>query len=618
MSHTVEINASEHTISSVTVYQRRAEVVRNFVVELEAGQSEVQIIKLPTCIDESSLRVDGLGNAVIFDVIYERLTPERNVPKASSEKVQELETQLASFKRELKVLQSQTKVLDDFSHTLTAKDVNPAELVYFLDILSERGGALNEKVEETQSRIRVLEIALATVRRGQSPGEEVTKLATKVTVVVLAEQSGKAELTVTYVVSNADWSPSYDLRATVDSTGKNATFVSLNYRASITQTTGEDWKDVALSLSTTSPLVGAHIPQLTPQRIGAPFVPAPMNPWPQGSMVHPGPGSLFFSPGGPVPGMAGGAPSTAFGMPTQQHQQQMQQVARMQQGLFAQAQQQPVAESALVVPPPNPFMAIPVAQAREGAISANFFIEGLSSIPSDGTTHKVAIAVLDLTAKLEWIAVPKLNTSAFLQCQITNSSTYVLLAGPSNIFLDGSFVAKSRIPYASPQDTFPCSVGVDPAIRITYPPVSKRARTQATGTIFNSSKLDSTVFTQRIGIKNTRQSSVKLFVRDQVPVSEDQKFKVTVLEPKDLGLAKAGEEVNLSKEAICYWARKDWDVADRGTVNGTLTKVAHKSSQSDVPDGQVEWVVTLAPGKGTELVLSWEIAAPQGEKWETR
>ncbi|KZT61875.1 hypothetical protein CALCODRAFT_479632 [Calocera cornea HHB12733] len=585
MSHTVEINASEHPVSSVTVYQHRAEVVRNFAIDLEVGQSEVQITKLPTCIDESSLRVDGLGNAVIFDVIYERLTPERNIPKASSEKVQGLETQLAALKRELKVLQSQTTVLDDFSHTLTAKDVTPSQLVEFLGLLSDKGGSLNEKVEETQKKIRDTEVALAVERKGQAPTDEARKLATKVTVIVLAEQAGNAELTVTYVVSNADWSPLYDLRATVDSSGKNATSISLNYRASITQKTGEDWKDVALSLSTTSPLAGAQIPELRAQRIGAPYNRVRSFGGEKAKMRM-SRSMVTVPPPLPAP-MAVIAPVTAM-------------------------------DSGYEEPAPKAFMVVPTAQAREGAISASFFIEGLSSIPSDGATHKVAIAVLDLTAKLEWIAVPKLNTSAFLQCQITNSSTYVLLAGPSNVFLDGSFVAKSQIPYASPQDTFPCSVGVDPAIRITYPPVSKKARTQATGTIFNSSKLDSTVFTQRISIKNTRQSSVKLLVRDQVPVSEDQKFKVTVLEPKDLGVAKAGEEVKLSQEIVCYWARKDWDAGDKGTVNGTLSKVVHKSSQSDVPHGQLEWVVTLAPGKGTEVLLSWEVAAPQGEKWETR
>jgi len=68
MPHTVATDASEHPVSAaaVTIYRKRAEVVRQFVVELEAGQSIIHVTKLPTCMDDSSLPVSGLGDAVIF------------------------------------------------------------------------------------------------------------------------------------------------------------------------------------------------------------------------------------------------------------------------------------------------------------------------------------------------------------------------------------------------------------------------------------------------------------------------------------------------------------------------------------------------------------------------
>ncbi|KZT61867.1 hypothetical protein CALCODRAFT_463674 [Calocera cornea HHB12733] len=597
MSHTIEIDASEHPVASVTVYQQRAEVVRDFTVELEAGQSEVQIIKLPTCMDESSLRVDGLGNAVIFDVIYEEVSPDLNIPKASSDKVAALETQESSLTRELKVLSSQTTVLDDFSRTLSAKDVKPAQLVEFMGILQEKGMDLEEKVEKVSKQLKEVRDEIARERNGQVPSEEARKLATKVTVVVLAEQAGQAELIVKYVVSNADWQPLYDLRATVDSSSKsaNTTSISLNYRASITQTTGEDWKDVNLVLSTSSPLTGAEIPTLWPQRIGRAYA--------------------FRSVGGTRRRRSRMA-KEAYSIPAMP----MGRLAMPEGGGgIYDALEESTDDFVYGAAPPPPLMSARMTEAVDGAISANFHIEGKSSIPSDDAAHKVAIAVLDLTAKLEWIAVPRLNTSAFLQCQITNSSAYVLLRGPSNVFLDGSFVAKSSIPYATPQDIFSCSVGVDPSIRITYPPVSKKTRIQPAGGFLSSSKLDATLFTQRISLKNARQSDVKLLVRDLVPVSEEQKFKVVVIEPSNLDSAKAGEEVKVSPEVFCYWARKDWHVTDKGTVSaGSLSKKLYKSSQSDVPDGQVEWVVSLGPGKDIEFTLSWEVTAPQGEQWIVR
>ncbi|EJT99099.1 hypothetical protein DACRYDRAFT_118368 [Dacryopinax primogenitus] len=568
MSPTIEIDASQHPISSVTVYQGRAEVVRKFAIELEVGQSEVLIDKLPTCLDEASLRVDGIGNAVIFDVIYElrpSFHPPPNPYTKESDEINALRNEAAALKREFKVLEAQNAVLDEFSHTLNAKDID----------------AEREDIAMKAKQINEIDTKIAAKGRGPPLSEEQIKLATKVTVVVLAERAGKAELTATYVVTNATWTPLYDLRAMIDATAKTGTAISLSYRASIVQTTGEDWKDIILSLSTSAPLTGTQIPELMSQRIRPPLRPRNL---PHGFRGSRGGGRGIIAP------LRAAAP-----------------VGAAQFGFAATASLADVETEAIREPSQQRQMVVPAARAQEGTISANFLIDGQSTIPSDGCTHKVAIAVLDLSAEIEWIAVPKLNKSAFLQCQIVNSSSYSLLQGPSNIFVDGSFVAKSQIPFVSPQDTFACSIGIDPSIRITYAPQSRKARTQATGTIFNQSKVDASIFTQRISIKNTRQTTVKLFVRDHVPVSEDQKFKISVIEPKDLGAAKAGEIVNISKEAFCRWSQKDWDTLDISSNNGNSF-----GANTHTPYGQVEWVVTLGPGKSTELILSWNFVGSGG------
>jgi hypothetical protein len=89
------------------------------------------------------------------------------------------------------------------------------------------------------------------------------------------------------------------------------------------------------------------------------------------------------------------------------------------------------------------------AQAVEGAISTSYVIDGLSTIPSDtdatSQAHKVTVAVVDLTADLAWIAVPKEQPSAFLRAKVKNTSQYLFLPGRANIFLDDNFVAKSEI-----------------------------------------------------------------------------------------------------------------------------------------------------------------------------
>jgi len=90
------------------------------------------------------------------------------------------------------------------------------------------------------------------------------------------------------------------------------------------------------------------------------------------------------------------------------------------------------------------------ARVESGVLTTSFAIDGKSTIPSnaqgDDTSHQVAITVLDFSADLEWVVIPREQQSAFLQAKIRNKSEYLLLPGQANIFLDDNFVAKSPIP----------------------------------------------------------------------------------------------------------------------------------------------------------------------------
>jgi uncharacterized protein (TIGR02231 family) len=196
------------------------------------------------------------------------------------------------------------------------------------------------------------------------------------------------------VVSNASWTPLYDLRATVS---PEKAEISLHYRATVTQSTGEDWKDVALTLSTASPQLGSVVPRLYPLSLEEKeeqYIPTHQ------------PQIIVLPPGG---------------------------VERSQ--------------TIRVGQPAG--LSVPEARIVEGTLSTSFAIEGLSTIPTDtdltAQAHKVTVAVVDLAANLEWVAVPVSIPSAFLQAKIKNTSEYTFLPGRANIFLDDNFVAKSSI-----------------------------------------------------------------------------------------------------------------------------------------------------------------------------
>ncbi|KAG8786543.1 hypothetical protein FRC16_001674 [Serendipita sp. 398] len=416
MTFTVELKATESKVHAVTVFQAdRAEVVRLFKVDLKSGQNEVDISQLPTVLDEDSIRVDGVGgNAIISDVIYHPPTSSDSDRK-HEEAVKELQQAKSVLEQELAIYRKQEDILKTYSETLKGADTDGAKLSDFLDIYAKRQTGIDGKVRELKEQVNEINEKIKKEGELWSADKEGKKRATRVTIVVSAEHDGEAEICLTYMVSNASWRPLYDLRATV---GPTKTSIVLHYRANITQSTGEDWKEVELTLSTASPQLGSTIPSLKPLWV---------NPVYNTNTVKSRSKSIF-----------GGAERRVI------VEEQGDENEEEEDG----APSRNKARRRLSGRTGDPFLVLDT-KLIEGTMSTSFFIEGLSSIPSDtdvtSQAHKVTVSVIDLNADLQWMTVPKEQTSAFLQAQIKNTSTYMLLPGKTNVFLDDNFVSKSFI-----------------------------------------------------------------------------------------------------------------------------------------------------------------------------
>ncbi len=69
------------------------------------------------------------------------------------------------------------------------------------------------------------------------------------------------------------------------------------------------------------------------------------------------------------------------------------------------------------------------------------------------------VAQIDLKPTFEYDTVPKLAQHAFLRAKAVNNSQYPFLSGPSNVFLDNSYVTETTLASVSPNEEFGCSLG---------------------------------------------------------------------------------------------------------------------------------------------------------------
>ncbi|AOS44167.1 hypothetical protein Verru16b_01228 [Lacunisphaera limnophila] len=502
--------AVDSRISAVTVYQDRAVVTRTATAQLTPGTVELVFSNLPQALNEQSLQVSGTGTAqaTILDVS----TRQTYVDYTPDARVKELEDQLRSLGKQMRGLDDRHNLLNASAASLDrmetalfappTKDVPRPELNQFttaLAYLSEQKAkittdraTLDEQREELQNRTNTVQNQLNELR---GAGGRAFKT---VTVRVAAAQAGSLDVSLAYTVPGASWVPGYDARV-----ASSERLVQLDYFGLVRQSTGEDWQDVALTLSTARPSLGGAAPVL--------------NVW-QLDIYNP----------------------IALREQAERSRRDEQRMAKMASAPSA-VNMQTLTSNAGGMAEEMQDAAFATATLEAGATSASFKIAVSTSIPSDNSPQKVPVTTASLKAVPEYLTVPKRQAAAFLTSKVVNSSEFPLLAGAMNVFLDGTFVATSALRTVMSGEKFDLALGVDDGIAIKHKRVTKF--TEDTG-LTNSGKR--ITYEYLITVQNNKKTSERVIVADQVPLSRNEKIVVKLLSPD-------AKEVKPTDEGTLKW-----------------------------------------------------------------
>ena len=242
-----------------------------------------------------------------------------------------------------------------------------------------------------------------------------------------------------------------------------------------------------------------------------------------------------------------------------------------------------------------PSLEQPEASWSESGLTATYDIPGIRTIkPSHNKLRLRITSVVFREVRLSHVIVPKLRAAAFLKARIRNESSITLLRGPAGFTLDGSFLGNTQLPHCSANDTFSLGFGVDPGVNVTYAKPSLKRRQSG---VF--AKENSGVYTRTCTIMNTRSSrAIEATVLDQVPVSEDDRLRVDVLQPA--GLVREGDMTSTGTPPLqpgSKFTEEKW---------GRATACIRKN-------GEIAWKVTLEPSRGVKLGLKYETRFPSAE-----
>ncbi|KIN74680.1 DUF4139 domain-containing protein [Sulfitobacter guttiformis] len=472
--------AETFTVSSaptaVTVYGGFALVTRDVTVEVGVGAHELILPDLPQWVNAGSLRV-SLEGAILSGTRLrnDALPPQKDKDSAevtaAKDRIETAERALTYLDDRaqdaglaVQAAQARLTFLQGLSSSGTLPST-PEELAGLGEMIE--GQTLEATAAQISALRRVrditdarpdLESALEDARTAlvalTPPEEPKTLLALS----IAADQAGPVIASISYP-AQASWQPTYDILLTRG----NDAHMTLRRAALIYQSTGENWQDVILTLSTLAPS-GQVMP----------------------SEIYP--------------------PLLQYGDP-----QESAKLQRNQSGLTADALAAPVMINETMRPQPN----------FDGP-GVTYTLPNTISVARDAEGARVELDALDFDARVFARAVPSRDTTAFLMAEATNTTREPLLAADSaQVFVDGALVGQSNFAPVPAGGTFAQAFGPIEDLRLTRAVLEKSEGDRGFINRNNAQVQD-----VRLSVENLGSESWNVELLEGVPYSEQDDLQI--------------------------------------------------------------------------------------------
>jgi uncharacterized protein (TIGR02231 family) len=487
--------AGTSTITAVTVFSRGAEVTRTALLKIEQGEHVIVFKDLPAQAIEGSIRIEGrstgrldIGSVDTRRVEIPRLDPavSKSERRRLEEAIEKLQDERAVIAADVEAAEAQKRFIEGLVTLPSRPNAKPNENAEkgaeWSDVFALIGSRLAEaeKARLTAGlRVRELDHRITDLERALSDLAPVEDARTEVRVNVTAAAALEANLLLRYQVPAASWQSLYDARLMTGARNVAPSLVLIR-RAAVQQRSGEDWRDVALTLSTARPTNGASAPSLDTTTVD-------------------------YLPEAPPPRPVASAPSPAA-QATRERRSGLDAIPaetadKRQEEEFAVGEQQ--------------------ASADISAFQARFDIPGRTTILATGEVKRVLIDQATIEPTLVVRTVPRLRPQAYLYAKLAAPKTSAYLPGAIALFRDGTFIGTGQLPLLAPGQEQEIGFGADDSVRVRYATVEdKRGETG----LISSQQTDTRAF--RISVKNLHERAIAISVQDTIPTSRQQDIKV--------------------------------------------------------------------------------------------
>jgi TonB-dependent SusC/RagA subfamily outer membrane receptor len=531
-------------LNAVTVYRVGAEMNHQAKAQLINGNNELIIENISNVLDPNSIQVNCDGNVTLMGIEF---STDYLKDEIKSPAIKMLEDSVERMGRDMDKIKSAINIVNDLISVLksnkeikgTQTGLSVAELMKLMDYYKTKSGelqnelaTLNQQQAKQQKQLQKLtdQIAEEQNKNTRSAGRLILQLNCAI--------AGKYDFNISYVTQNAYWTPFYDLRA-----ASILAPLKIVYRAKIFQTTGIDWKQVKLSLSTSTPSQNGNAPLFNSWFLS--YI-NPVNYYNNTLTLQntiPGASAYKSSALNEVAVVGYGTARvrgvTSFSdsatplyivngneMPVSEFNKISSNAIKNIEVLKGDG-----ATNIYGSRGSNGVLLVTLKDGLDDYITVSdkelnvtFDIDLPYDVPTNGKAQTAVLKEYQVPATYQFYAVPKLEKEFFLLAQIADWEKLNLLPGEANIIFEGTYIGKSFIDPSSTQDTLNLTMGRDKRV------IVKREKLMDFSSVKFLGANKKQIFTYEITVKNNKKEAISMLLKDQYPLSQNKEIEVELLQ----------------------------------------------------------------------------------------
>ena len=532
-------STTQSDLKTVTVYRTGAELLHTATTVLKQGNNELIIEGISNQLDINSIQINCPMGVTIMSVEFTNnylrpIEPGQHVQRLY-DSVQQVQADLDKVNVALVTTTELIEVLKSNRDIKGSQQgLSVAELIKLMDYYKSKSLELQNDLSGLRDKQKNLSGQIIRLKNQIAEEEKKNnKISGRIYLQLSVAIAGKADFTVSYITPNAFWMPYYDIR--VDDVRRPLKVI---YKAKLVQTTGIDWKQVKLALSTSMPSQWGNAPTLRSWFLS--YI-NPVTAIERGlarNRIQSFEDAAASLSEVVVTGYkAGSAPATEkSGGPLY-----VVNGALMNADEFGKINPAAIAKSVVLTEAAamatygsrggNGVVLVTLkdglgdyVSVTDNELNVNFDIDLPYDVPTNGKEQTATLKEYAVDALYKYYAVPKLDKDAYLLAEVAEWEKLNLLPGEANIIFEGTYVGKSFIDPSSTADTLNLTLGRDKRVVVTREKMADYSSVKFLG----NTKLQKIAY--EITIKNNKKDTVRLMLKDQYPLSTNKDIEVELVD----------------------------------------------------------------------------------------